>query len=93
MNAQALRKALLMLVLGMALPLASMADVCVPTDPDYDPVLCALGGSGSGGPGGAGPGPQAVPVDGGATLLAAAGMAYAAKRFRRNKATKTEDVA
>lgn len=33
-------------------------------------------------------GPFAIPVDGGASLLAAAGIAYGIKRFRDNKATK-----
>lgn len=63
------------------------ADVCVPTDPDYDPVLCAAGGSGSGAPGGAG-GAAQVPVDGGASLLAAAGIAFAGRKFKAYRKNK-----
>lgn len=77
-----------MLVVGMMyLSTVAKADVCVPTDPDFDPVLCSAGGSGSGAPGGAG-GTAQVPVDGGASILAAAGIAYAGRKFkafRKNK--------
>jgi hypothetical protein len=81
-------KAALLMALAFSLPLASQADVCVPTDPDFDQVLCDLNGGGGGGPGGGGAPPSGVPVDGGASLLLAAGVGYAMRRFRKQDKTQ-----
>ena len=36
------------------------------------------------------PDPEAIPIDGGLGFLLAAGMAYGAKKLRKNKTDKTE---
>ena len=36
------------------------------------------------------PNPEAIPIDGGLGFLLAAGMAYGAKKLRKDKADKTE---
>ncbi len=92
MKISTIAKATLTMVVALWLPSASYADVCVASDPDFDPVLCAAGGSGSGAPGGAG-GSAAVPVDGGASLLVAAGVAFAARKMKKSKTTPTDTVA
>lgn len=76
---------LAVLVLAMS---SARADVCVPSDPDFDPADCAAAGGtvgtpvgtggGPGSPGG--PGPAGVPIDGGLSLLLAAGGAMGARR-------------
>lgn len=91
MKISTIAKATLTMVVALWLPSASYADVCNAADPDFDPVLCAAGGSGSGGPGGAGS--AAVPVDGGASLLVAAGVAFAARKMKKSKTTPTDTVA
>lgn len=89
MKTQVLKAAFLFAAITV-LPFASKADVCNPADPDYDQVLCDLQGPGSGGPGGGGPAPAGVPVDGGASLLMAAGAAYAVRRFRKQANTEAK---
>jgi hypothetical protein len=68
-----------------ALPMASFAGVCDEGTPEFDQDACdAL--NGGGGPSGGGSG---VPIDGGVSLLAAAGVAFAAKRFSKKNTPAT----
>ncbi|MES2386803.1 MAG: hypothetical protein V4543_02275 [Bacteroidota bacterium] len=64
--------------------LAVRADVCVPTDPDYDPIDCAENGGGNVNA----PGPGVIPVDGGASLLLVSGAAYGVKKLKAARAKK-----
>lgn len=86
-----MKRALLLFAASLAISFSSMADICIPTDPDFDPIDCALN-SGTigtavgitGAPGApATPAASGVPVDGGASILALAGMAYARKRMQK----------
>jgi hypothetical protein len=63
----------------------SKADICIPTDPDFDAVSCVeLGGQvgNSSGNGGGPSNPGGVPVDGGASLLILSGIGYGVKSLR-----------
>lgn len=67
----------------------AFADPCVPGDADFDAEDCAgLGGNvgtpvgQSGNPGGA----SGVPIDGGASLLIASGVAFGIRKMRKNNA-------
>jgi hypothetical protein len=73
---------LIMLAAFLGFANLSQADVCNPADPDYDPVQCDAFGPGSGAPGAPVSGTSAVPVDGGASLLAVAGIGYGIRRVR-----------
>ena len=73
------------------------ADNCDPNDPNYDAGSCvALGGtpgvpgSATQGGGNSGPGaPEGAPIDGGASIMIAAGVAYGVKKLRGRFAKKT----
>ncbi len=72
---------------------AAHADICIPTDPDFDAADCAAAGGTvgtpigqAGGPGSpGGPSPANVPIDGGLSILLAAGGAMGARRVWQNK--------
>jgi len=70
------------------------ADICVPTDPDFDAADCVAQGGSVGTPIGVGGGPGgggAVPIDGGISLMLAVGGALGARKaFRKNK--KSEET-
>jgi len=64
---------------------AAYANICNPNDPDYDIIQCAglvSGGNTNGAPAQ----PTTVPLDGGVSLLIAAGIgvAYKAAKLKKN---------
>lgn len=84
------------LVAGFALtaPFAiqqSKADICVPSDPDFDAGDCAANGGTVGNPIGIGGGPGGsggVPIDGGLSIMLAVGGALGARKaLKKKKAT------
>lgn len=69
----------------------SKADICVPSDPDFDATDCANAGGVVGTPIGIGGGPGGggtVPIDGGLSLMLAAGGAFGARKAWKNRKTK-----
>jgi hypothetical protein len=64
------------------------ADICVPSDPDYDLADCTANGGVSGTPIGIGGGPGGsggVPIDGGLSIMLAVGGALGARKALRKK--------
>lgn len=64
------------------------ADICVPSDPDYDLADCLANGGTSGTPIGIGGGPGGagnVPIDGGLSIMLAVGGALGARKALRKK--------
>lgn len=83
MKLSVISKAAMFLFVVAAMPFAASADVCNELDGDFNQAACdAL--NGGGGPSGGG---NSIPVDGGVSLLAAAGVAFAAKRFGKKNTT------
>lgn len=85
-----MKKYLLSVFFMIALAFGTSADICISTDPDYDPIDCALNGGTtgvaigiSGSPGAPPVVASDVPVDGGASILALAGLAYARRRMNK----------
>ncbi len=85
-----MKKYLLSLFFVLALGFTVSADICIPSDPDFDPIDCANAGGSvgvaigiSGSPGAPPVAASNVPVDGGASFLALAGLAYARKRMQK----------
>jgi hypothetical protein len=73
---------------------SAFADICVPTDPDFDAVDCAANGGVVGTPIGIGGGPGGggnVPIDGGLSLMLAASGAAGAHKIWKNRKQKTEN--
>lgn len=73
----------------------SFADICIPTDPDFDAADCAANGGTQGTPIGIGGGPgggspsSSVPIDGGLSVMLAVGGALGARRaFSKRKNEK-----
>jgi len=85
---KALKFSVLTVALMAIAATTSFADVCVTTDPDFDEQTCTqLGGTvgtplGQGGSPGS---PSGVPIDGGASILLAAGLGAAYKRLKAKK--------
>ncbi len=52
-------------------------------------LLFALASQAQPGTGGPGPGTQNVPIDGGASIAVAAGAAYAVRRLKQRRASKS----
>jgi hypothetical protein len=81
------------LVAGFAVtaPIAvqqAKADICVPSDPDFDAADCAANGGVVGTPIGIGGGPGGaggVPIDGGLSIMLAVGGALGARKALRKK--------
>ena len=74
---------------------SSRADICVPSDPDYDEADCIANGGTPGTPFGTGGGPgggtasNGVPIDGGLSVMLAIGGALGARRaFSKKKEEK-----
>ena len=64
------------------------ADICVPTDPDYDLADCLANGGTDGVPVGIGGGPGGggnVPIDGGLSIMLAIGGALGARKAFKKK--------
>jgi hypothetical protein len=64
------------------------ADICVPTDPDFDAADCAANGGTVGTPIGIGGGPGGggnVPIDGGLSIMLAIGGALGARKAFKKK--------
>lgn len=69
----------------------AFADICVPTDPDFDAADCAANGGTIGTPIGIGGGPGGggtVPIDGGLSLMLAAGGAAGLHKAWKNRVAK-----
>jgi hypothetical protein len=77
---------------------SSRADVCVPSDPDFDSADClanggTVGSAGSSTASGGGPGggtTNQVPIDGGLSIMLAIGGALGARRAFSKKKTEKE---
>jgi hypothetical protein len=80
--------------ISMMASVSSYADICVPSDPDFDAADCAANGGTPGTPIGIGGGPgggggaasNGVPIDGGLSVMLAVGGALGARRaFSKKK--------
>jgi hypothetical protein len=76
------------LAVSPSVVLTTSADICVPTDPDYDAADCTTQGGTigtpigtPGGPGGA----NDVPIDGGLSIMLAVGGAISARKAFKNR--------